>query len=240
MLRFRESFRGYNKDDVNSYIEQINLLFSRKEGELRAYIANLEMSLATDPATAPTPAMPMGNEGDGPSLDELKAKIASLEEALARVEEEKKTLASLQEKTSAEKAESDEKSKLYDTMSAQVGNILIVANTNADKILDDAKKEASRLINEAILEAEHIRSEAESEARERLASVQAKIRRVSDNCLAEYKALLDEADNSFRAMSAAMSDRASTLLGTTVNGCQELSKKISEDYGTQDTVSANE
>ena len=39
MLRFRESFRGYNKDDVNAYIEQVNARFSRRESDLRAHTA---------------------------------------------------------------------------------------------------------------------------------------------------------------------------------------------------------
>ena len=45
-FRFRESFRGYNRDDVNAYIEQINIVFSHKEAELRTYIAELEKQLS--------------------------------------------------------------------------------------------------------------------------------------------------------------------------------------------------
>ena len=37
-MKFRESFRGYNKEDVNSYIEQMNIKFSRRESELLAMI----------------------------------------------------------------------------------------------------------------------------------------------------------------------------------------------------------
>ena len=47
MLRFLESFRGYNRDDVNAYIEQINIHFSKKEAELRAVIADLENRTVT-------------------------------------------------------------------------------------------------------------------------------------------------------------------------------------------------
>ena len=41
-FRFRESFRGYNRSDVNSYIEQINQKFNRREEELKKEIDALK------------------------------------------------------------------------------------------------------------------------------------------------------------------------------------------------------
>ena len=48
MLRFRESFRGYNRDDVNAYIEQLSIMYSKKEAELRAEIAELQAAVTVN------------------------------------------------------------------------------------------------------------------------------------------------------------------------------------------------
>ena len=41
-VRFRKSVNGYNKEDVNGYIETVNLQFSELEKEYRLKIEELE------------------------------------------------------------------------------------------------------------------------------------------------------------------------------------------------------
>lgn len=115
MLRFRESFRGYNKDDVNAYIEQVNMRFSRKESELRAQIAEMQQNNFTSSSAAST-----DNRAEYDRMNQkLQETIAENERLTAEIENLKKL--------SSADSEKGEKSKLYDSMSSQVGNILIIA-----------------------------------------------------------------------------------------------------------------
>ena len=75
MLRFRESFRGYNKDDVNAYIEQVNVRFSRRESDLRAQIADLQ-NRQPAPAAAPV------DDGTKKRLQEAETENAKLKAEL--------------------------------------------------------------------------------------------------------------------------------------------------------------
>lgn len=172
MLRFRESFRGYNKDDVNAYIEQVNMRFSRRESDLRAQIADLQ-NRQPAPAAAPV------DDGTKKRLQEAESENAKLK---AELEELKNSAAGDSEK--------DEKSRLYDSMSSQVGNILIVANSNADKIRSDAEEDARRIKAEAELEAEKIRRDAETKMNSMIAELDGKLKSVSDNYLDSYAKLI--------------------------------------------------
>lgn len=205
-FRFRESFRGYNKDDVNAYIQQMSMIFSRKEAELRAYIAELEAA-----QIPPAPIVTISPE----ELEALKKHLADLEAENARLNEE---LAAKVEPAVAPSEE--EKSKCYDAMSAQVGNILIVANSNAEKILADAKEEAAR-----------IRREAELLRDKKIAEFEAQLRMASEECVASYTALVNEAQSRFSELSDTVKARSVELLIRSEERCSEVEKKITGQYG---------
>ena len=88
MLRFRESFRGYNKDDVNAYIEQVNARFSRRESDLRAQIADLQNRM-------PAPAANTADDGTKKRLEAAETENAKLK---AELEELKNSAAGNSEK----------------------------------------------------------------------------------------------------------------------------------------------
>ncbi len=222
MLRFRESFRGYNKDDVNAYIEQINLRFSRREAELNEQISRLQSACGND--AAPTVQ-------EEASHQELEA----LREALAKSEAEREEM-SLRLEKMKDKAVADsdnaEKSRLYDSMSAQVGNILIVANSNADKILSDAKGEAERIRSEAAYDAEKCRLSAQQKMDGMIRELDIKLKNVADRCLEEYKLLAAEAGMRFGEITDDMKARTSELLSSTEQRSRELERQIVSDYAS--------
>lgn len=222
MLRFRESFRGYNKDDVNAYIEQIHMKFTRRESELRAQMAEVQQ----------TPCQNGGN--DAALAEELEAVKAALSRAEAKNQALQAELEALKADAVASEQEIAEKSKLYDSMSAQVGNILIVANSNADQILRDAKAEAEKLKADAAFEAEKTRREAEEKLNGMIRALEAKLATVSERCLAEYEALVTEASHRFGEMTETMKNRSNELFASTDRRTRELEKQIASEYSASD------
>ena len=217
MLRFRESFRGYNKDDVNAYIEQINMRFSRRESDLRAQIADLQNR---QPVPTAAPAVDDGT----------KARLANAEAENAKLRAE---LAELKNNAAGD-SERDEKSKLYDSMSAQVGNILIVANSNADKIRSDAEEDAKRIKAEAELEAEKLRRDAEAKMNSMIAELDGKLKAVSDNYLENYAKLIAEAKERFCDITDTMKARSEQLLADADSAGRDIGRQIADGYcGTE-------
>ncbi len=210
MLRFRESFRGYNKDDVNAYIEQINMIFSRREAELRAELAD---------------ARTQAGGGDPAIIADLHVKLNLAEEENKRLSAE---LSALKEKSTG--TEESEKSKLYDSMSSQVGNILIVANNNADKIKADAEAEAESIKAQAYAEADKIKADAEAKMAQMIAELDVKLKAVSEKYLSDYAVLIAEAQVRFSQVTDQMKERSKELLSGADEIGKDLSKMISEGF----------
>ena len=224
MLRFRESFRGYNKDDVNAYIEQIHATFSRREEELRAQVEAYQRQGSRSPAD---PA---------PEIEMLRREMETLRTELASCREENKTLKTQKDELQASLRTSGdasaEKSRLYDSVSAQVGNILIVANSNADKILSDAKGEADRIQSEAAADAERTRSEMEKKSQLMIADLDGRLKDVAEKCLAEYKMLVSEANYRFGEITNEMKAKSQDLAAAIEQQGKELESQITNDYVT--------
>ncbi len=218
MLRFRESFRGYNKDDVNAYIEQANMRFSRKESELRAQLAEVcrRNSSESDPKTAEKEA----------ALGAMRSKLEAAETENARLRSELETL----KQNAVSDSEREEKSRLYDSMSSQVGNILIVANSNADKIIADAQGEAARIRAEAELEAEKIRLTAEERMNAMLLKMDEKLRAVSDSYLSGCSLLIAEAQSKFSDITETMKKRSDQLRIDADQVGRDIERQIAEGY----------
>ena len=155
MVYFRTSLGGFNREDVNSYIEKLNSEFAereraagRKREALEAKVAELEtakseLKQALERVSA---------------LEAASAREKLVAEQLARIEEQNRTIESLRLERGAaeERAESlDErlaslsdaiaKSEKYDGVSAQLGEIILSAQSTAEEIIENAKREADAL-----------------------------------------------------------------------------------------------
>ena len=227
MLRFRESFRGYNKDDVNAYIEQVNMRFSRKESELRAQIAEMQQNNFTSSSAAST-----DNRAEYDRMNQkLQETIAENERLTAEIENLKKL--------SSADSEKDEKSKLYDSMSSQVGNILIIANSNAEKIINEAEEEAKKIKAEAELEAEKIKLTAEEKMNTMISRLDERLKSVSDSYLCDYSKLIAEAQEKFSYITDSMKMRSEQLLVDADQIGRNIGKQSAEGYCRSDTNSEN-
>ena len=204
-IRFRESFRGYNRDDVKAYIEQLNIIFSKKEAELKATIEELNAKVN---AVTEAPAVHTEEE-----WAELEARLEEVSAEVARLTEEKSV-------------ENSEEENLYDTMSAQVGSILISANENADKIIAEANEEASRIKSEAEIYASSVRAEADKRRDEILSGITDKVRDFAVECVSQYGTIIGETSVTLEGIADNLKSRSEILLSNLETKSKEIESKL--------------
>ncbi len=244
-VAFRSAISGYNREDVNQYILEMNRGFEEREITLReaadtassqlAEITALADSLKAENAEAESVIRSLRE-----SIDQLKEENASLRDLLQSADSrtaeltdrldssEKEASALRQELNSrAQTAEASEKSLKYDQISAQIGDIMINANSSAEQIIAAANTEAGRIMTETEEEAMYIRTRLSDTADEMLSTISERLHISTENCLGELLTALRE-----------MRDSADALLRDFGKRNHELGEKI-EYYHTSvsDTVS---
>ncbi len=150
-IKFRISMRGYNKEDVNSYIESLNIKCFEAEVESKKKIAELENKV--------TELEQAAKSNSDAELEELRAKYTELDnlvvgmnDTIDKLNEEKNAL----EKENADLAtkvadyermneassEIYEKSSKYDKVSEQIGSMIVSASARAESIVSEAELKA--------------------------------------------------------------------------------------------------
>lgn len=156
LIMFRTSRKGYDKGDVHRYIEEMNIRFAATEEKARQQIRRLEMALENAEAQAQTP---VADEAALQALRQenevLKAELASLREQAVAAKEAQVA----QDKPAAEVP------LTYDEASKRLGDILLKANLDADRIVAEAEAEANRHLTGAEKQADDIRLDAAVTAR---------------------------------------------------------------------------
>lgn len=205
MLRFRESFRGYNRDDVNAYIEQLSLHFSKKEADLRVIISDLESKLNHNE-----------NTHTEAEFDDLKSQLDALKSENSRLQSE------LDATNQCIENEAEEKSKLYDSMSAQVGSIIIQANTNADKIISDAKQEAENIKTSASITSKEILDEAQRKKDETIKNINEILNTASKECVNLYSDIINDTNERLKSIGDYVRSRAEAMLTDLENKASQI------------------
>ncbi len=225
---FRTSVNGFNKSDVTSYIEKMNLDFKKETERLNGELAEKERLLKDSEEKNKEYT---ANADDAKRLqsllDQAEQKIALLEKKLAESEElinaQNDALDSLCEEneslkdpsTKSDDAQADgqmvEKARLYDEMSSKIGQILIDANRNADAILTDARHCADTIIEDANKRA----GETVYNASKRSEAIYAEAIRKSELFKSEYIALFEscsmQINSAFDALSSAVHESKECL-----------------------------
>ncbi len=134
--QFREAFKGYNKEDVNAYIQQMFFQFEERERAL---------TRARKEAAAPQPSPEKDAE-----IEALKAKIAELE---ALIEAQKAKISEME--TAASR---------YEKMSAQVGDIMLGARSDAERLTEGARESAKQIETDARVAADALLAQANAQA----------------------------------------------------------------------------
>ncbi len=221
-VAFRSAIGGYNREDVNQYILNINRELEEKdsaaaEAEKKAAEAADRITALTadlDAAKADKEALEGSRSSLSESVDQLKEENDSLREKLAAAEAEKAQLAArLKEMESS--AEEEEKSQKYDRISAQIGDIMISANTSADAIVAAANTHAAKILSDTEIEANAIRTRLNAKATEMLAHISGELHTSADSCACELITALTE-----------MRDNTALLIQDFEKRNRELSHKV--------------
>ncbi|MBO7148842.1 MAG: hypothetical protein J6V93_03190 [Clostridia bacterium] len=172
---FRQSLSGYNKNDVNEYIEEIDLRAKKREEELETKISKIESELQKMTERVMTAEARDFSEEAAVYEEKIKALEEKLSESdkinEAKSEYTEQLEASLVEKNSQindlsekvyklEKKVADanstlEKAAQYDSLSHRLGEIMLGAGNTAEKIIADANEKASSLIAQAAEKRDH-------------------------------------------------------------------------------------
>lgn len=229
-VAFRSAMSGYNRKDVNAYIIDINRDFEERETNLRAQITAAEESACKAEAAAQTAqedlrAAIRAKEEAEAILVALRESNEALKEENARLTEE---IASLQAKANSVDPEPEEikKSMKYDQISAQIGDILINANSSADRIVAAANAEATRIMTETEDEATYIRARLSDAADHMLTHISTELHDSTDHCLSELMTALRE-----------MRDSTGALLADFEKRNRELKEKVAYyQHSVNDTI----
>ena len=179
---FKKSLNGYNKNDVNDYIESMSIRAKKREDEFDAKISELEAKIAElEKALAETEKRAIDAENRDFSAEaavydekilELELKLEDCEKVnTAKTEYIDKLEASLVEKNAEinehtarifqmeksinEANDTLQKASQYDSLSHRLGEIMLGAGNTAEKIVADANEKAASLIAEASEKRDH-------------------------------------------------------------------------------------
>lgn len=190
MVAFRLSRRGYDRQDVNRYIEEMSLRFTASENALRSRIKELEARLSGEDCEK------------SPVAEKLTAENRALREENRRLAEENSRLSEdCRPEDSAE----------YREISEKLGDIILKANLDADRVKSEAEAEAEKLMSEASERADAVRLKSAVDARVLLSNVRTSLgdltekqlsalKTVSKDTVSEYEKLYKELKERFDAM----------------------------------------
>ncbi len=177
---FRNALNGYNKSDVAEYIQQMNIDFQTERLKLQTAMADAERAiteknaleekekellarieaLENECAEAKQRIAVLQND-----IDDKEQLVAAQNDALDKICSEVEELKGKCDTVNNTGSETSEKARLYDTMSSQIGDILINANKNAEEILEQAKMKAVQIENDAVNNAKISEEKARNDAK---------------------------------------------------------------------------
>ena len=205
---FRDSLGGYRKEDVNQYIEQMNLRFSENEKQYKEEIAawkeKAESASSSDAASLHA-ALDLAQK----DAEEARRLLSEKEEQIALLTKELEEARAEAVKESGSAASAEMPS--YEQMSSRLGNVLLIADKQAETIVSDAKKEAASLIEAAKKEADDMRKETRVRVDDLYSAINLKMRSVADEYLSGYLALFQDITGSLDKLSGSMKDRSDLL-----------------------------
>lgn len=193
MVAFRLSRRGYDRQDVNRYIEEMSIRFTATENALRNRIKELEERLCAENGEKPQDA------------EKLTEENRALREENKRLAEENKRLSEVGQ------VSRPEDNAEYRELSEKLGDIILKANLDADRMKNEAEAEAEKMLSEASERAEGVRLKSAVDARVLMSDVRTSLgnltekqlsalKTVSNDTVSEYEKLYKELEERFAAI----------------------------------------
>lgn len=223
-------------DQINEEKEQLSLRAVQAESRLaeaEKNIYGLNQAMAKDCET----------------IRCLREELTASKEALEKAENtlvQMKQEASVAENAIADAPSPDsEKSKKYDEISAQIGDILINANTSAEQILSAAAAKASQIVADTEQEETYIRTRLSDAADEMLSHISESLHTSTENCLSELLTALcemrDRTDSlirDFEARNAELSERVTYYQTNVTESIQKSIQDMDQKYGIRTGTNA--
>lgn len=203
-IKFRGAINGYNKDDVNKYIGEMNRRIIEAEEKLRQ-------------AEAAPP--------DGASeriIAALREELTEKDAANAALGEEITALKSKLDECSAilDTGEDDaKKARLYEKMSSQIGDLIIQANEAAEAIIGEAKRKA-----------EDVKTRSDDKARELFGKTGGALSDMTGQSLAEFDRYAAEIGTLTEEFIAHMRDKSYKLGEAVEKSGAFIRERIAEEY----------
>ncbi|NLE13520.1 MAG: hypothetical protein GX628_07570 [Clostridiales bacterium] len=172
---FRGSMKGYNRDDVNKYI--LALSDRLAQAEEKAAMPSDELHALRQEYV---------------KVCAEKNRIAAENERLAKALAESETTVSKLNKRLESLSDAEERAELYDRISGQLGDILLRAGEQADKIISDAKDDAKRITESAAVERENALEAAKTVLSESAGDAERRLSEAIDAGTAGYAAALQK------------------------------------------------
>jgi len=209
--KFREALKGYNKSDVNAYIELLNKQLTASEEDRKREASEnaiLEKKLADINEKQQSDAETCRK------TEEYEAKIAELESKIAEL------TASL---TAA--SEYRTKAELYDKMSAKLGDMLLHAGDAADALLRNAEDEAKRIGSEA----EELKRTTTEKLSHMLEESNSVFKSMSEEALTALNTYNDETRKTLDDIAAALRARSLSMQTELEKSNRELYDRMMKD-----------
>ena len=200
---FRKAGRGYNKDDVNAYIINLSRILEDNK-------RNYERIFAERDKQAKEDAKRIAElEARIASLDkvekELNDKINLTEELREECRRKDEAIVSLREavseleamRTASSTADESEKAKAeyYDSLCSKAGEILVIASSTAETILDRANVEAQRIVGDANSKKERMLKSLTESVDAATDDINLYIRNAVEDCIAKINKSVSDAKN---------------------------------------------
>lgn len=153
-IRFRKALGGYNKEDVNRFIEEISAKYNNSENESQRKIKELQAQVnelqgkidaIKEETDVEINALCVTNKNNANVIAELQAKLetaANENEALINENGALKIENAGLKAQSEQFAAACEKSDMYDKVSEQIGSMIVSANAKAETIVKEAEEKA--------------------------------------------------------------------------------------------------
>lgn len=225
MIAFRNSLNGYNKSDVNDYIQKLNSDFADYEKASNAAFEAIKLELENAKTkyaeldnlhSTLEEALQSAADKDL-IIEEKNAEIAVLNDKIRHQEEQISSLAAERDKLFFREKELNDrvsnmgganvKSERYDEISSQLGEIIISAKKAANEIIANAQAESDKLKEETREMLLAAREEAEKRAGDAMDSINKILHSMVEDTLGEIALYVKEAQFEMSGLLANMQVR---------------------------------
>ncbi|MBQ9428186.1 MAG: hypothetical protein IJU41_01430 [Clostridia bacterium] len=213
MVYFRTALGGFNKEDVNRYIERINADIAERERTLQKKLTAAESKAAEleEISAKYTDALAKIEEL-GVKADEREALIA---EQLAALDQSRMELESLTEKYNAALSRQSElesqfdafseavqKSEKYDGVRAEIGDIILSAKSSAEEIIRRANRDADEIKANANQRMEQALASFNARTANASTAIKEHMKKLADSVYAQMAVETEKAEAALRSLSA--------------------------------------